>query len=88
MACKVFRPLQMRLWHLPCQRTPLGYNLVSTVSIGARTRTQAHLVGTWPTISWHACNIVIVDATYLALSRHTKVSYAVGLFVPHAHRTH
>ena len=31
---------QMRLWHLPSQRTPLGCNLVSTVSIGAGTRMQ------------------------------------------------
>ena len=49
-----FPPWQMRLWHLPCQRTTLGCNLVSTVSIGVRTRIQAHLVGTWPTIPWNA----------------------------------
>ena len=52
---KVFG-LGKRLWHSPCQRTPLGCTSVSTGSIGARTRTQTHLVGTLPTISWKPVN--------------------------------
>ena len=38
-----FCPLQMRLCHSPCRRTPLS------VTIDVRTRMQAHLAGNWPT---------------------------------------
>ena len=30
--------------------------------VSARTRIQAHLVGTWPTLSWNACNLLLVYA--------------------------
>ena len=37
-----------------------GCNLVPTGSIRARIRTQAHLVGTWPIISWNACKLISI----------------------------
>ena len=49
-------PSQICLWHPPCQRTPLGCNLVSTVrACRHKNWIQARLVGTWPTSGWNAC---------------------------------
>ena len=55
-----FSVSQMRLWHSPCQHTPLGCNLVSHVSacwltglgLGTPSRYLAR------TISWNACKLL------------------------------
>ena len=57
-----FSASQMRLWHSPCQRTPLGCNLVSHVSacwltglgLGTPSRYLAR------TISWNACKLLLL----------------------------
>ena len=56
-----FLPPKMRLWHLPCQRTPHGCNPVSHVSacwltglgLGTPSRDLAR------TSSWNACKLVL-----------------------------
>ena len=56
-----FSASQMRLWHSPCQRTPLGCNPVSHVSacwltglgLGTSSRYLAR------TISWNACKLAL-----------------------------
>ena len=57
-----FSASQMRLWHSPCQRTPLGCNPVSHVSacwltglgLGTPSRYLAR------TISWNACELLLL----------------------------
>ena len=51
---KVFRLRKCVYGTRPVSAHPSGCDKVSTGSISARTGTQAHLVGTWPTISWNA----------------------------------
>ena len=57
--------LSMRLWHLPCQRTPIECNLVSHVSACWLTGLGLGTPSRYParTISWNACKftIVIID---------------------------
>ena len=55
-----FSASQMRLWHSPCQRTPLGCNLVSLVSACRLTGLGLGTPSRYParTISWNACKVL------------------------------
>ena len=70
----------MRLWHLPCQRTPLGCNLVSHVSacwltglgLGTPSRYLAR------TISWNACKLLLLLLQLAAAFWYTRSGEKLG----------
>ena len=57
---KGFSALCMCLWHLPCQRTPLGCNWCLVHAGSHRAWTEARLVGTWLTIGWYALYFLLL----------------------------
>ena len=65
-----FSASQMRLWHSPCQRTPLGCNLVSHVSacwltglgLGTPSRYLAR------TLSWNTCKLLLLLLSYVYMT--------------------
>ena len=61
-----FSASQMRLWHSPCQRTPLGCNLVSHVSACWLTGLGLGTPSRYParTISWNACKLLLLLQWY------------------------
>ena len=68
---------------------PLAGNTALLEHVGARTVIQAHLVGTWPTISWSACNYFIyfystAEGIVLQVLQCSVTSYIempIGLFL-------